>query len=59
MEFDEINLNVKLGNEIYAIPCTLAITDDGDKLIVVFKQERVGTVKELRNLLIKNGKRLE
>lgn len=59
MEYDEINLNVKLGNEIYAIPCNLAISDDGDKLLVVFKQEKVGVIKELRNLLIKNGKRME
>ena len=59
MEYDEINLNVKLGNEIYAIPCSIAISEDGDKLIVVFKQDKVGVVKELRNQLIKNGKRLE
>lgn len=59
MEYDEINLNVRLGNAIYAIPCNIAISEDGDKLVIVIKQEKTGVIKELRNKLIENGKRME
>ena len=59
MNYEEINLNVKLGNQIFAIPCNIAITDDKDKLVVVFKQEKVGTIKALRDLIVKYGKRYE
>lgn len=59
MEYDKINLKVVIKGEIFAIPCSIAITPDGDKLILVFKEDNTGAVRELRNKLVSEGEKLE
>lgn len=59
MDYDKINLKIQLFGEIFAIPCSMKISPDGDKLVLVFKQEDAGAVKELRDKIIQDGKRYE
>lgn len=59
MDYEKINLKIQLMGEIYNIPCSMAISPDADKLVLVFKQEKAGTIRELRNKIITDGKRLE
>lgn len=59
MDYDKINIKIQLKGEIYAIPVSVAISPDGDKLILVFKQSNTGAVRELRNKLVSEGERLE
>jgi len=59
MDYDKINLKIVIKEQIYAIPCSLTISPDNDKLILVFKQEDAGAVRELRNKLVEEGKRYE
>lgn len=59
MDYDKINLKIVINEEILAIPCSMAISPDGDKLILVFKQEQVGAVKELRERIAREGMRFE
>ena len=56
MDYDEINLKIVIKNTIYSIPCNIAISEDKDKLLIILKQGKVGTINEIRNLLIEEGK---
>lgn len=59
MNYEKINLKVVIKGETYAIPVSVAMSPDGDKLILVFKQGEAGGAKELRNQLVNDGERLE
>ncbi len=59
MDYDKVNLKIVINGEILAIPCNMAISPDGDKLVMVFKQDQVGVVKELRDRIAHDGNRLE
>jgi len=46
-----------INNEIFKIPCNMAITEGNDKLMIVIKQEKLGSVQEMLNVLLREADR--
>jgi len=51
MNYSVFNLHVRILDKMYEIPCSMGITPDGNKLVIIIKEGKLGSAKELQKLL--------
>lgn len=56
MEYKTTNLIVRIKGKLYALPCSLALTEDKTNLVILIKQGQIGHAGKLLKELVDEGK---